>query len=62
MEIDGVKPSRSQTVPGLKRVAASRLRTLSQGRREGSEPRRDPIKMVTEESIRLQKKIVKKVF
>jgi len=64
MEIEGVveKRKRTLTAPALKRVAASKLRSFSQGRREGSTPRRDPIKNVTEEQIRMGKKIVKQVF
>jgi len=64
MEVEGVvdKRKRTLTAPALKRVAASKLRSFSQGRREGSTPRRDPIKNVTEEQIRMSKKIVKKVF
>lgn len=65
MEVDGVFPKkshRSTTAPGIKRAANSRLRTLSQGRREGSEPPRNPIKMETAESIRLGKKITHRAF
>lgn len=61
MEIDG-QEKRTLSTPALKRVAASKLRSMSKGRREGSTPKPNPIKNETEEQIRLGKKIIKRVF
>ena len=44
----------------LKVRSQSRLRQMSQGRREGSVPQRHPTRMVPEEQIRLAKKINKR--
>ena len=44
----------------LKINANSRLRSMSQGRREGSVPQRHPTRVVPEEQIRLAKKINKR--
>lgn len=52
--------ARSMTPLQLKVRSQSRLRALSQGRREGSTPRRDPQRPVPEEHIRLAKKINKR--
>lgn len=52
--------TRSMTPKQLKIRSQSKLRTMSQGRREGSEPPVLPYKIQTEESIRLAKKINKK--
>jgi len=38
------------------------IRSKSSGRREGSEPPRNPVKIVTEKQIALAKKINKRVF
>jgi nucleolar GTP-binding protein len=44
----------------LKIRSQSRLRSMSQSRREGSVPQRHPTRMVSEESVRLAKKINKR--
>jgi nucleolar GTP-binding protein len=60
------KPSRdsrsrkSMTPAQLRIKSQSKVRALSQGRREGTTPRRDPTKIVPEEHIRLAKKINKR--
>lgn len=54
--------ARSMTPAQLKVRAQSKLRSLTKGRREGSVPQRHPTRMVTEESIRLAKKINKRMF
>lgn len=44
----------------LKIRAKSKLRLMSKGRREGSQPQRLPYKVVPEEHVRLAKKINKR--
>ena len=56
----GAKKARSLTPAQLKVRSQSKVRTMSQGRREGSVPQRHPSRMVPEESIRLAKKINKR--
>ncbi len=54
------KSKRSMTPAQLKIKSQSKLRSMSQGRREGTTPKRDPTKIVPEEHIRLAKKINKR--
>ena len=54
------KSRRSMTPAQLRINSQSKVRALSQGRREGTTPRRDPTKIVPEEHIRLAKKINKR--
>ena len=51
---------RSMTPMQLKIRSQSKLRTMSQGRREGSKPQYHPTRVVPEEHIRLAKKINKR--
>lgn len=57
MEDAGKGRAKSAT---LKRKSQSRVRSMTAGRREGTVPKRNPIKMETEEGIRLAKKINKR--
>ena len=55
----GVKTRRSMT-PAQRKISAQKIiRSKTQDRREGSEPKRLPYKLVPEEQIRLAKKITK---
>lgn len=54
------KSRKSMTPAQLRIKSQSKVRALSQGRREGTTPRRDPNKIVPEEHIRLAKKINKR--
>ncbi len=51
---------RSMTPMQLKIKSQSKLRSMSQGRREGSKPQYHPTRVVPEEHIRLAKKINKR--
>lgn len=53
---------RSMTPMQLKIRSQSKLRSMSQGRREGSKPQYHPTRVVPEEHIRLAKKINKRSF
>lgn len=53
---------RSMTPMQLKIRSQSKLRAMSQGRREGSTPKYHPTRVVPEEHIRLAKKINKRSF
>lgn len=56
----GIKPRRNMT-PAQRTVSAKKIiRSMTKDRREGSEPKRLPYKLVPEEQIRLAKKIVRK--
>ena len=54
------KENRSMTPMQLKIRSQSKLRSMSQGRREGSKPQYHPTRVVPEEHIRLAKKINKR--
>ena len=54
------KSARSMTPIQLKIRSQSKLRAMSQGRREGSTPKYHPTRVVPEEHIRLAKKINKR--
>jgi nucleolar GTP-binding protein len=51
---------RSLTPAQLKITAASKVRSMSQARREGTVPKTHPTRVVPEEQIRLAKKINKR--
>ena len=56
----GIKTRRSMT-PAQRKISAQKIiRSKTQDRREGSEPKRLPYKLVPEEQIRLAKKINKR--
>ena len=65
MDVDeGVKPKSSgkrSMTPAQRKITADKMvRSKTQERREGSEPKRLPYKLVPEEHIRLAKKINKR--